>query len=95
MGYKRVTKQLNVPKGILERYVKDNAKSLEELVQVNLGRRPILTDRMESDVVKYCIQMDTRYYGLRRNDVKRMAFQLAIRNGIQHPFSLQRKSAGK
>jgi hypothetical protein len=39
--------------------------------------------------------MDARYYGLRRNDVKRMAFQLAIRNSIQHPFSLQRKSAGK
>jgi hypothetical protein len=70
-------------------------KYVEDLVQVHLGRRPILPDHIESELVKYCTAVDARYYGLRRNDVKRMAFQLAIQNGIQHPFSLQRKSAGK
>jgi hypothetical protein len=97
MGYKRkrAAKQFIEQKGTLERCVKDSTKSLEELVQLNLGRRPILPDHMESELVKYCIEMDARYYGLRRNDVKRMAFQLAIRNGFQHPFSLKRKSSGK
>jgi hypothetical protein len=95
MGYKRAAKQFIEPKGILERYVKDNTKSLEELVQVHLGRWLFLPDHIERELVKYCIEMDARYYALRRNDVKRMAFQLAIRHGIQHPFSLQRKSAGK
>jgi hypothetical protein len=95
MEYKRAAKQFSVPKGTLERYVKDNTKSLEELVQVNLGRRPILPNHTESELAKYCIEIFARFYGLRRNDVKRMASQLAIRNGIQHPFSLQRKSAGR
>jgi hypothetical protein len=57
MGYKRAAKQFNVPKGALERYVKDNTKSLEELVQVNLGRRPILPDHIESELLKYCNEM--------------------------------------
>jgi len=35
--------------------------------------------------LKYCIIKDQRYYGLRRQDVKRMAFQLAITNGFD-PF---------
>jgi hypothetical protein len=95
MGYKRATKQFIEQKGTLERCVKDSTKSLEELVQVKLGRRPILPDHIEGELMRYCIEMDARHYGLRRNDVKRMAFQLAMRNGIQHPFSLQRQSAGK
>jgi transposase-like protein len=55
MWYKRAAKQFNVPKGTLERYIKDNAKSLEELIQVNLGRRPILPDHIDSELVKYLL----------------------------------------
>jgi hypothetical protein len=54
--------------------VNDNTKSLEELVEVYLGRRPILPDHVESELLKYCIEMDARYYGLRRNDVQRVPF---------------------
>ncbi|KAJ4451192.1 hypothetical protein ANN_02652 [Periplaneta americana] len=39
--------------------------------------------------------MDNRLYGLKGTDVKRMAFQLAIRNGIKRPFSQKTGSAGK
>jgi hypothetical protein len=78
MGYKRASKQFNVPKGTLERYVKYNITSLEELVQVNLVRRPILLYHIESELIKYCIEVDARYYGLRMNNLKYMAFQSAI-----------------
>jgi len=54
----------------LERYAKDNIKSAEELVQVNLGRRHILLELIEGKLMKYSIEMDARYYGLRRKDVK-------------------------
>jgi hypothetical protein len=37
MGYKRAEKELNVPNGILERCVKDNIKSPDELAEINLG----------------------------------------------------------
>jgi hypothetical protein len=62
MEYKRAAKWFSsVPKSTLERDVKDNTKSLEDVVDVNLGRRPILRNHIENDLVKCCIDMDARY----------------------------------
>jgi len=47
------------------------------------------------DFVEYCVIMDQSYYGLRRQDIKRMAFQLAKRNGLKHPFNQGKSEAGK
>jgi hypothetical protein len=58
-------------------------------------RRTTLPSELENKLVEYCITMDQRYYGLRCQDIKRMAFQLAIRNGVQHPFNQEKSAAGK
>jgi hypothetical protein len=39
--------------------------------------------------------MDQRYYGLRPQDIKRMTFHLAIRNGVKHLFNQEESEAGK
>jgi hypothetical protein len=91
MGYLRASKYFSVPTGTLEKYVKDTSHSPDELVDVHLGRRTVLPSELENKlVVQYCITMDQRYYELRCQDIKRMAFQLAIRNGLNH---LQEKIA--
>jgi len=59
-----------VPKGTLERYVKDITPSPEELQNVHLGRIALLPSGHENKVVEHCITMDQRYYGLRRQDIK-------------------------
>jgi hypothetical protein len=82
LGHKRGVKQSNVPRDTLERYVKDNTESLEELDEVNLGRWPILPDDIDTELEKHFTELDSRYYGLRRDYVKRTGFQLAIRNCI-------------
>jgi hypothetical protein len=64
---RRGEKQFSVLKGSMERHVKDYVKSLQALVAVNLGRRLILPNHIESELVKYCIEMDARYFRLRRN----------------------------
>jgi hypothetical protein len=38
VGYLRASKYFSVPRGTLERYVKDTSRSPEELVDVHLGR---------------------------------------------------------
>jgi hypothetical protein len=85
MSYLRASKYFSVPKGALERYLNDPSRSPEELVNVHLGRRTLLPSAIENKLLEYCIIKDQRYYGLRRQDVKRMAFQLTIRNGFD-PF---------
>ncbi|CAH2011577.1 unnamed protein product [Acanthoscelides obtectus] len=95
MGYKTAAKHFQVPKGTLERYVKIINFSPEELVRTTLGRKPALGKAIEDELVRYCLDMDNRFFGLRRSDVKRMAFELAIANNIQHPFSQEKGVAGK
>ena len=58
MGYLKASKYFSVPRGTLERYVKDTSRSPEELVNVHLGRRTVLPSELEDKLVEYCITMD-------------------------------------
>jgi len=54
--------------------VKDTSRSSEEVVNVHLGRKTVLPSDLENKLVEYCVIMDQSYYGLRRQDIKRMVF---------------------
>jgi hypothetical protein len=105
MGYLRASKYFSVPRGTLERDVKGTSRSAEELGYVNLGRSTVLPSELENKRTEYCIITDQRYYGLRRQDIKHMAFQLAIINafkhqlaiinGFKHPFNQEKSVDGK
>jgi len=73
MGYLIASKYSSVLRGTLERYVKDTSRSVEELVNVKLGRI-LLPSELDNKLVQYCITMDQRYYGLRWHDIKHMLF---------------------
>ena len=75
--------------------MKDTSRSPEELVNVHLGRKTVLPSDLENKLVEYCIIMNQSYYGLRRQDIKRMAFQLEIRNGLKHLFNQENSEAEK
>lgn len=68
---------------------------LRNLLDVPLGRRPVLSPDVEKHLVEYCLEMDKIHFGLTTKDLKRMTFQIAIRNNLPHPFSGKTKSAGR
>jgi hypothetical protein len=78
MGYLRASKYFSVPRANSGEV--PTSPSPEELVNVHLGRKTVLPSELENKVIKYCIIMDQSYNGLRCQDIKCMAFQLAIRN---------------
>jgi hypothetical protein len=41
-------------------------------------------------LLNYCMDMVARYFGLQAVDVQRLAYQLAIRNGLPNQFSNDR-----
>ncbi|KAJ4451191.1 hypothetical protein ANN_02651 [Periplaneta americana] len=47
LGYKLAVRQFGVPKGTLERYVRAKDKPIDDLVNVSLGRKPVLGERLE------------------------------------------------
>jgi len=53
MGYLRASKYFSVPRGTLERYMKDTSRSPEELVDVHLGGRTVLPSELENKLVEF------------------------------------------
>lgn len=94
MGLLRASKHFSVPKSTLKDKVNSAEEDVNKLVSIKLGRKPTLDIELEEALVTYCLEMESRFYGLTAKDVKRMAFQLAEKNGLQHPFRKQDEAAG-
>lgn len=94
MGYKVASKTFKVPRATLRDYVKSSL-SPEETVKRTIGRRPVLTHKLEEMLVEYCMKMENNFYGLNVGDLSRKAFQLAVENNLPHPFSTTTQKAGQ
>uniref|UniRef100_A0A1B6ME32 HTH CENPB-type domain-containing protein n=1 Tax=Graphocephala atropunctata TaxID=36148 RepID=A0A1B6ME32_9HEMI len=95
MGILKASKRFGVPKTTLSSYVKKPVEELHKWLESScLGRKPVLSDKIEDELVEYCLTMEKSHHGLSAKDVKRMAFQLALRSNIHHPFSVKKQSAG-
>jgi hypothetical protein len=86
MGRNKAQKIFNVPKTSLRRYVNMKLKNPEKAVQTKSGRKPAFSAEMEKDFVVYLLFMETRLFGLTRQNIRRLAFQLAIRNNLKNKF---------
>jgi len=93
MGYKAAARQFKVPRATLKDYVKSSL-SPEECVSQTFGRKPTLSPAIEKMLVEYCLEMENNYYGLTLSDLRRMAYELAIRNSVPHPFNEKSGKAG-
>ncbi|XP_072398329.1 uncharacterized protein [Diabrotica undecimpunctata] len=79
------------------RLSKDKYGTHIEAAQTKRGRSTILGKNLEDELVQYCCAMKASFFGLTRSDLRRMAAQMAQRNGINHPFKeeiAERKPTG-
>jgi hypothetical protein len=60
MSCLRASKYFSVPRGNLERYVKDTSRSPEELVNVHLVRRTVLPSELENKLVELAVMSSKR-----------------------------------
>lgn len=94
MEYLKAAKYYNVPRTTLFRLGNKQGQP-SEICDAQLGRKPVLPPDVESQLVEYLLEMDNRFFGLTRTDVRRMAYQLASANGIQLQFSEHLRQAGR
>lgn len=86
-----------VPRMALKRLIKKKRadgvlpKQLKKLGSIHC----VFTEDQEADLLRYIFDMETRMYGLSPRDVRCLAFQLAKKNNIKHPFSETSQAAGK
>ena len=65
-------------------------------VPKGLGRfRQCLDDTMESDLVNHVLQLESRLFGVTCLELRKLAFQIAEANGVEHSFNTERQIAGK
>jgi len=63
------------------------------VVQTEIGRKQIPLSTKEANLAKYCLAKEERFFRLR--EVRRMADQIPIRNGMANPFSKDSEEAGR
>jgi hypothetical protein len=81
----------NIPRPTIQRHRKGGVKT-----PGTLGRfLRVFDDNFENQLVKYCLDMQSRFYGLSLVDCRKLAFQLAEMNHLDHPFSKEKSMAGK
>jgi len=94
MGYLAPAKKYNLPRSTLYDYVCSNWDPFQA-TQSKLGHKPIIPPTLEEKLVEYLLVSERKYFGCTRDDVRRLAFQLAIQNKIPSPFSIAKEAAGK
>ena len=82
-----------MPRSTLYDYVRSNWDPFQA-TQSKLGRKPIIPPALEEKLVGYLL-IERKYVGCTRDDVRRLAFQLAVQNKIPSPFSVAKEAAGK
>ncbi|XP_071849890.1 uncharacterized protein [Apostichopus japonicus] len=94
MGLKRASKAFEVPKTTLRRRVKGTniyAKQGDK----SLGRlKPTFPPEIEEELVSYIIRMEEMMFGTTTTDIRRLAYQLAVRNQIPNKFDDDKEIAG-
>lgn len=55
---------------------------LEDTLTKKIGRRPVFDKVFEDMLVKYALVMEQKLYGLTRMDMRRIAYQLGVKNNV-------------
>lgn len=80
-----------VPRETLKRYL----RQADPLEAQQLGAfANVFTAAQEVELVGYILSMEQRFYGVTTREIRKLAFDLAERNGIPHPFNKQKQLAG-
>ena len=64
-------------------------------MKTKLSRKQVLPCEAESDLVEHCLLMERKFFGLTVAEDMRLAYQLAVRNGIKKQFCKRNEKAGR
>lgn len=95
MGFLKASKQYQVPRSTLKRRVKGTNKIATGNLKGLGSRRPVFTAEQEAELLGHILEMERRFYGLKLDDVRRLAYQLAVKNNLDHNFNEEKQMAGK
>ncbi|KAG8237724.1 hypothetical protein J437_LFUL017026 [Ladona fulva] len=95
MPVKTASRNFGVPRMSLKRRVTSKNVAPVSVNKVLGNYKPVFNQAQEEELVNHILEMETRFYGITLRDVRSLAFQLAEKNGIPHPFNFELGLAGE
>ena len=93
MGLNAASRTFNIPKPTLKRHLDDKNKYAKN-GRTYSGHPQVLSEELESLLVQHIINLDAMLFGITRQDLRSLAFQLAEKNGLPHAFNATKMMAG-
>lgn len=95
MSIGEASRYYDVPKSTLGRRMLDQNKVAKGSMK-HLGRfKTTFDQQFEEELVQYVKDMEGRFFGITYLDLRKLAFQLAERNNLEHQFNRDKQLAGK
>ena len=93
MGFRKASKEFNVPKTTLRKHFHDQNKTTKN-GRKHIGRTPDLSQVLEKQLTDHVLQMEARFFELTLADLKKLAFEIAKANGLATHFNQEKELAG-
>ncbi|GFR59628.1 hypothetical protein ElyMa_003512400 [Elysia marginata] len=74
-----IPRQFSIPKATFLRHLRDTNKHSNEDNQGS-GRRPVLPHLLEKELVEPALQLEKMLFGITKDSLQKLAFQLAEKN---------------
>lgn len=95
MAWKTASKNFSVPRATLKRRVLNKNKDAVSNKKILGAKRSVFTPDQEKELVDHILKMEETFFGLTTKDIRYMAFSLAEKNKINHPFNKELGLAGE
>lgn len=59
------------------------------------SRKAVFTVDQETELVQHLLDLESRFYGVTLQDMQKLAYELAVKNNLPHPFNHKRQMAGR
>jgi hypothetical protein len=91
MGFLQASKLFSVPQSTLENYVNHKAKDVHDILNTKLGRNTVFRQKLKKNW-----QLSwKKYFSGHALMIRQLAFQMAARSDLQHPFITEKGNTEK
>ncbi|XP_063923085.1 uncharacterized protein LOC135137388 [Zophobas morio] len=91
MGWLKASKSFGVPATTLRRRIKNQMGANKGYLG---GRKTTFTPEVEEEILEHIKRLEEMFFGITRRDLRKLAYDVAERNGIAHNFSSKEQLAG-
>ena len=96
LSFNKAATQYGVPQTTLERHVRKRREMPSYVIDKKAGKfQCVFEEQQELELVDYLKNMEKRLFGLTMQDCRKMAYELAERNGCAHRFNKLTRMAGQ